>query len=378
MLLTELEARNFRNLRGNTGCGPGLNILLGDNGQGKTSWLEAIHLLATTRSFRTAKLSEAIAFDETSAMVAGKVSVSDEIHHQLRAVLEGNSKAFSVNGKRETIQRYLGELHSVVFNADELEVVRGTPEHRRRFLDDSITAIHPPYVQTIGDYSRVLRQKNSLLQTARDREVPLEKVKESLAPWNEQLAAIASKVHRSRARIVERLNAALAKGLFGEERITIRYASSLEEKGDLSEYEALIAERLEIRVPAELVAGHSLIGPHRDDLEISLNGREIRKFGSSGQQRSALLLLQLANIEIFFEQRGEYPLFLLDDIDAELDYRRIGQLLEYLAGRTQTFVTTSKESFSQEFGSLANILRVVDGGFVKGNDAAQSAASPSV
>jgi DNA replication and repair protein RecF len=262
-----------------------------------------------------------------------------------------------------------------VFNADELEVVRGTPEHRRRFLDDSITAIHPPYVQTIGDYSRVLRQKNSLLQTARDREMPLEKVRESLAPWNEQLAAVASKVHRSRVRIVERLNAALAKGLFGDERITIKYASSLEEKGDLSDYEALISERLELRVQAELVSGHSLIGPHRDDLEISLNGREIRKYGSSGQQRSALLLLQLANIEIFFEQRGEYPLFLLDDIDAELDYRRIGQLLEYLAGRTQTFVTTSKESFAEEFGSFAKILRVVDGGFVGEIDTAQSAAN---
>ena len=375
MLLTELEARGFRNLRGNTGCGPGLNILLGDNGQGKTSWLEAIHLLATTRSFRTAKLSEAITFDEASAVVVGKVLISDEIKHELRAVLEGNSKAFAVNGKRETIQRYLGELHAVVFNADELEVVRGTPEHRRRFLDDSITAIHPPYVQTIGDYSRVLRQKNSLLQNARDREITLEKVREILAPWNEQLASIATKVHRSRVRIVERLNAALAKGLFGDERITIKYASSLEEKGDLSDYEALISERLELRVQAELVSGHSLIGPHRDDLEISLNGREIRKYGSSGQQRSALLLLQLANIEIFFEQRGEYPLFLLDDIDAELDYRRIGQLLEYLAGRTQTFVTTSKESFAEEFGSFAKILRVVDGGFVGEIDTAQSAAN---
>jgi len=361
MLLTELGAQNFRNLRGNTVCGPGLNILLGDNGQGKTNWLECIHILATTRSFRTAKLSEAIRFDEGSALLVGKIRVSDEISHELRAVLEGNTKAFSVNGKRETIQRYLGELHAVVFNADELEVVRGTPEHRRRFLDDSITAIHPPYVQTIGDFSKVIRQKNSLLQTSRDRELALEKVRESLAPWNEQLAAIASKVHRSRVRIVERLNAALAKGLFGEERISIRYASSLEEKGDLLEYERLISERLELRVQAELVAGHSLIGPHRDDLEILLEGREIRKFGSSGQQRSALLLLQLANIEIFFEQRGEYPLFLLDDIDAELDFRRIGQLLEYLSGRTQTFVTTSKESFAEEFGSLATVLRVKEG-----------------
>lgn len=372
MLLTELGARNFRNLKGNAVCGPSLNILLGDNGQGKTNWLECIHILATTRSFRTSKLSEAIRFDEGSALLVGKIRVSEEITHELRAVLEGNSKAFSVNGKRETIQRYLGELHAVVFNADELEVVRGTPEHRRRFLDESITAIHPPYVQTIGDFAKVIRQKNSLLQNARDRELSLVKVRESLAPWNEQLAAIATKVHRSRVRIVERLNNALAKGLFGEEKISIRYASSLEEKGDLTDYERLIAERLEMRAQAELVSGHSLIGPHRDDLEITLNGREIRKFGSSGQQRSALLLLQLANIEIFFEQRGEYPLFLLDDIDAELDYRRIGQLLEYLANRTQTFVTTSKESFAEEFGSLATILRVREGGVNASEDSVQS------
>lgn len=374
MLLTELEARNFRNLRGKTGCGPGLNILLGDNGQGKTNWLEAIYLLATTRSFRTPKLSEAIRFDEASALVVANVRVSEEITHELRVVLDGNTKAFSVNGKRETIQRYLGELHAVIFNADQLEIIRGTPDRRRRFLDESIVAIHPPYVQTVADLSKVLKQKNSLLQASRDREWPLTKVAESLAPWNEQLAAIAAKVHRSRIRIVERLNAALAKGLFGDENLSIRYASSLEDKGDFSNYEALITERLEHRVQAELVAGHSLIGPHRDDLEMLLDGREIRKFGSSGQQRSALLMLLLANIEIYFEQRREYPLFLLDDIDAELDYKRIGQLLEYLTGRTQTFVTTSKESFAEEFGTMARTLRVENGRFADtGSLAAQTA-----
>ena len=365
MLLTELEARGFRNLRGNAVCGDGLNILLGDNGQGKTNWLEAIYLLATTRSFRTAKLSEAINFDEGMAVVVGKVLQAKDIRHELRVVLEGNTKAFSVNGKRETAGRYLGELHAVVFNADELEVVRGTPENRRRFLDESITAIHPPYVQTVTDYQRVIRQKNSLLQSARDKELTLEKTADALEPWNEQLAALAAKVHRSRVRYVQRLNEALEKDLFGDRQITIRYASSLEEKGDLEDYIGLITERLRLRVQAELVAGHSLIGTHRDDLEVLMEGREIRKYGSSGQQRSALLMLQLANIEIYFAQRGEYPLFLLDDIDAELDYSRIGQLLEYLDGKTQTFVTTSKESFAEEFAAGARLMRVENGGVIE-------------
>ena len=362
MLLTELEVRDFRNIRGKIACGVGLNILLGENGQGKTNWLEAIYFLATTHSFRTSRLSEAIRFGVTTAIVTGQVRQSEEITRELRAIAEGNAKAFLVNGKREAVQRYLGQLHAVVFNADELEIVRGTPDNRRRFLDESITAIHPPYVQSVSDYNRVIKQKNSLLQTARDREYSLEKTSELLEPWNEQLSLIAAKIHRSRVRFVERLNDALDKDLFGDRHITIRYASSLEEKGDLNDYASLIAERLKLRVQAEVAAGYSLIGTHRDDLEILLDGREIRKFGSSGQQRSALLMLQLANIEIYFAQRGEYPLFLLDDIDAELDYRRIGQLLEYLSGKTQTFITTSKESFVEKFGGNGGqIFRVSNG-----------------
>jgi DNA replication and repair protein RecF len=361
MQLTELEARNFRNLRGKIACESDLNILIGLNGQGKTNWLEAIYLLATTGSFRTAKLAEAIRFDENEAVIAGRVRQSEEITRELRCVLEGAAKSFAVNGKRESVQRYLGQLHAVVFNSDELEIVRGEPANRRRFLDESITAIHPPYVQTAADYARVIKQKNSLLQRARDEEYSIERTAELLEPWNTQLVALAGKIHRSRERIVLRLNEALEKRLFGEDEIAIRYASSLEEKGDLADYEPLLAERLILRVQAELVAGYSLVGPHRDDLEILLDGREIRKFGSSGQQRSALLMLQLANISIYHAQRGEYPLFLLDDLDAELDYPRIGQLLDYLKDKTQTFVTTSKDSFADQFGRQANVVQIRSG-----------------
>jgi DNA replication and repair protein RecF len=114
-------------------------------------------------------------------------------------------------------------------------------------------------------------------------------------------------------------------------------------------------------VQAEIAAGYSLVGTHRDDLEILLDGHDIRKFGSAGQQRSALLLLQIANLSVYQAQQQEYPLFLLDDIDAELDYQRIGQLLEFLDGKTQTFVTTSKESFVENFGRSSAVFRVDSG-----------------
>ncbi|HVF30781.1 MAG TPA: DNA replication and repair protein RecF [Pyrinomonadaceae bacterium] len=366
MLLETLEVTDFRNLTGSLAPTRGLNILVGENGRGKTNWLEAVHILSTTRSFKTARPQEAIRFNEELAIVRGRVRQSEEIVHELQIAIQPTSKILSVNGKRETLNEYLGELHAVVFNSDALEVVRGGPDARRRFLDDAIVSLSPPFVQTFGDYSRVLKQKNSLLQTARDREFPLEKIAELLEPWNEQLIALATRIHRGRVRIVERLNEVLERRLFGNESITIRYVSSLEGKGDLTNYEELVGERLKLRVQAETVAGHSLVGPHRDDLEILFDGLDLRKYGSAGQQRSALLVLQLANISVYEATRGEYPLFLLDDLDAELDYRRIGQLLDFLHDKTQTFVTTSKESFVEKFGRDASIFRI-------GNDAGKAA-----
>src|SRR5205085_11013599 len=143
--------------------------------------------------------------------------------------------------------------------------------------------------------------------------------------------------------------------------ISIRYVSSLEGKGDLSDYEALISERLRLRLQAEIAAGYSLIGPHRDDLEILFDGREMRTFGSSGQQRSALIILDLAAISVYYSWHSEYPLFLMDDVDAELDRKRVDHLLEYLDGRTQTFVTTSKEGLVERYANRAHLVEITNG-----------------
>lgn len=361
MLLESLEVHNFRNLSGVISCGQHLNIIFGENGQGKTNWLEAIYTLATTKSFKTARLQDTINFDEELAWIRGTVQQSAEIRRTIQVTLQNNSKTLSINGKKEAVNRYLGQLYTVIFNADELEIIRGTPEHRRKFLDAGIVGIYPPFVQTLADYNRVIKQKNALLQSAQENEFSLEKTAEMLEIWNEQLVALAARIHKARIRYVERLQGVLEKKLFQREEISIRYVSSLEGKGDLSDYAALLTERLKLRVQAELASGYALLGTHRDDLEIQFDGRDLRAFGSSGQQRSALLLLQIANLSVYFSQHNEYPLFLLDDIDAELDYKRIGQLLEFLSDKTQTFVTTSKESFVEKFGANANLIAVEKG-----------------
>src|SRR5215207_5700267 len=307
MLLESLEVHNFRNLSGKVYWGSGLNIVYGDNGQGKTNWLEAVYLLATTKSFRTQRLQEAIRFGEDLAVVRGRVARSRDVHRDLQVTLQGNTKTLSVNGKREPVTRYLSQLHVVAFTADELEVVRGGPEARRRFLDRGVVSLHHSYVQTLADYQRVVKQKNRLLQNLSESETSVENARTLIEPWNEQIVLLGATIHRARRDYVERLGHSLQQRLFEREEITIRYVSALEGKGDLEDYEGLIKERLRLRLNAEISSGYSLIGPHRDDLEILFDGRDIRTYGSSGQQRSALILLDLAAISVYYSWHNEYP-----------------------------------------------------------------------
>jgi DNA replication and repair protein RecF len=364
MLLESLEAHQFRNLGGEVFWGEGLNIISGENGQGKTSWLEAIYLLATTKSFRTQRPQEAIRFGESLAVVRGRVARSRDVHRDIQVTLQGNSKSLSLNGKSETVANYLSQLHVISFTADELEVVRGGPEARRRFLDRGVISLHHSYVQTRADYQRFIKQKNRLLQDLSDSGAGIDNARELIEPWNEQITLLGSTIHRARSDYVERLRQSLQTRLFEREDVTIRYLSSLEGKGDIGDYESLLRERLRLRLQAEIASGYALVGPHRDDLEVLLDGRDLRAYGSSGQQRSALILLDLAAVSVYHLWHNEYPLFLMDDVDAELDERRIGRLLEHLRGRTQTFVTTSKGDLIKEFAKNAKVFDVRDGAAV--------------
>ena len=361
MLLAEIEATNFRNLSGKISWGPQLNIIYGNNGQGKTSWLEAIHILARTKSFRTQRLQETIKFGEGVAVITGRVTAGAEIIRELQVALQDNSKAIFVNSKREPLARYLSQLQVFSFTAADLDVVRGMPEARRRFLDRGISSIKPAYLQTIVDYSKVLKQKNKLLHVANEEEFSIEKLTDLVTPWNDQLIRLATIIHEERTAYVNGLNTALERQLFDRRDLGTRYLSSLEGKGDLSDYEGLLRSRIALRMGAEMAAGHSLIGPHRDDLEILLDGHEIRVYGSSGQQRSALLLLDLAAISLYNLATNDQPVFVIDDVDAELDERRIRRLLEYLEDRTQTFITTSKRSHVEGFFSRAHVYEIEEG-----------------
>lgn len=361
MLLENLETYNWRNINGIAVWNPDLNLIYGENGQGKTNWLEAIYLLATTKSFRTQKLQEAVTYDNHTAFVRGTVSRNQDIHRELQVTLQGAVKTLTVNGKRENTAAYLGQLHAYAFTANELDTIRGTPEARRKFLDRGVASLHQSYVHTLADYNRVVKQKNRLLQEKLTDSDDTSKIKQQVEIWNFQLVKLGAEIHHARVDYVEKLNEKLRRDLFGAEKYAIRYVSSLEGKGDLADYEKLFATRLEIRFQAEMQAGYSLIGTHRDDLEITFDNRSLRTYGSSGQHRSALILLDLAAIDVYYEWHQEYPLFVMDDVDAELDARRLSLLLQQLEGRTQTFITTSDEELRHKYAGRASMYKIVAG-----------------
>lgn len=368
MHLAHLEANEFRNLTGAIDFSPGLNVLYGANAQGKSNWLEAVYLLATTKSFRTAHPRETICHGATEALLRGTVARGN-LTKDLQLLISDATKQTFVNGKREAVVRYLGALDAIAFTAHEMEVVRGGPEARRRFLDRGIVSTLPAYLGTLAEYNRVIKQKHRLLRDASEADDPTPFIP-LIQSWNDQLVALGSEIHRARIDYVERLRIHLNPQLFEVEEITVQYRSSLEGKGDLGDYDNLLRERLALRLRNEISLGYALVGPHRDDLEIRSDGYDVARFGSSGQQRSALLVLDLAQIGVYHQTFGEYPIFLIDDIDAELDRTRIEILLDYLDGEVQTIVSTSKYSLADRYRDRAALRLIVKGGVAARTDSA--------
>ncbi len=364
MLLTRIEASGFRNLEGFAEFGPGLNIFYGDNAQGKTNWLEAVYILGNTKSFRTSQLRECIAFDASNALLRGE-TLRGSVTKQIQLLIAEDSKQLFVNGKRESLARYLGNLTVFVFSLEELDVIRGEPGQRRRFIDRGAVTATPRFLSTLSRYNQVIKQKNRLLGEA-NKSDNRDQFLSQIEAWNEQLVELGASIHNQRASYVERLNQVLdqndhGRAIFGAERINVRYRSQLEGKGDLDRYCDLFRERLALRLTAEIAAGRSLIGPHRDDLEILSDDHEVARYGSAGQQRSALLLLDLAQVSIYNSIYEESPVLLIDDIDAELDRSRIEALLSELEGRTQTVISTSRRAIANRYRDRASVYCVERG-----------------
>lgn len=337
MIIKRLKAKNFRNVKeANIEFSDGVNLLLGKNAQGKTNIIESIYIFSRGRSFRHADDKSLIRFGEQGFSI-GIEYESATGKGTLEYSLYGKERRRMKNGyKIDKISEMIGSFNAVLFYPDDLSLVKGSPEERRLFLNVAISQCSPLYIGAYADYKKALDNRNCLLKSASKGMY----VDESeLSAWSELMATHASFIYVERMKYIKKLEV-YAKRVVediseGRETLTLSYESDLSE--DISEDRDRVKEEyLKIfseGIMKERLAGVSLYGPHRDDMEIRINGTDARSFASQGQQRSIVLALKLAEGEVSRDVNGEYPVFLLDDVLSELDEGRQRYILSGLSSR---------------------------------------------
>jgi len=354
MHLTSLEADRLRNLKVVSLRLPeGLTLVTGRNGQGKTALLEAIYLLGTGRSFRTRRLDELVSWQGGPLRVAASVD-HRQGDNRLTVVVDDNARSLLVDGEEQDLVSFIGRLDVVDLTAERMAVLRGAPPERRRFLDRGIVGLRPAFLRTLGEYRRVLQQRNALLRTAHsDRQLHAAQ----LDVWDERLVQAAGELHRRRREYAVRLAGELGEIsrllLDNGAQLGLEYRPSPCQARDAepARFEEVFAEALARGRGKDLALGHTFQGPHRDGLGVDLDGVDLRKFGSAGQVRAAMIALKLGKLSLVRKDREEAPLFLLDDFDSDVDEGRATVLARYLRdGGFQALVATSKEAMAERLG----------------------------
>ncbi|MBN1566635.1 MAG: DNA replication/repair protein RecF [Acidobacteria bacterium] len=342
MNLTRLRLFHYRNIDElEIFPSAGTNLFSGLNGQGKTNLLESIYLLGYGKSFRTAAPKDCIQHGQTECRVEGTVQ-HGTLSRDLCVSISQQEKKLLLLGKPAALDEFVGNLHLLAFTHEHLNVVRGSPADRRAFLDRAMVTLYPGHITYLAVYGRSLRQRNRMLASAREGR---SSVDESLFDsWDEAIIKPGARILSHRMRYVEHMKQELPQGLFGSDAMKMHYYSTVTaEDADVLLIENSFRQQLRQARPRDRQNGYTSVGPHRDDLKLYVNGRSLVDFGSAGQQRSALLSLYFSQMEIHRKHHGFYPVFLVDDAEAELDIQRIDTFLKFLSQRTQTFLTSAKE-----------------------------------
>ena len=336
MYIKEIELKDFRNYKElRTSFSKNVNIFLGNNAQGKTNLLEGIYLNAMAKSFKTTKDKELIRFGEEFCKIKTIAFFDDDEHSTEIVINKEGKKGVKLDGvKINKTSELLERIFIIIFSPEDLKIVKDEPEKRRKFIDRELCQIKPGYYNDLNNYKRVLKQRNTYLKEDR--------IETSILDiWDHELARYGSKVIERRNEFIKRINE-ISKEIHknisgGKENLELVYESNISFSDDIENYfyEIILSSRNDdIR---NRTTGR---GPHKDDLKISADGIDLRKYGSQGQQRTAALSLKLSEIKLIEEEMGEKPILLLDDVLSELDNDRQNFLIHSLGGN-QLFIPTT-------------------------------------
>ena len=335
MYIEKIKLNNFRNYEElELNLNKNINIIYGNNAQGKTNILEAVFLSSFGKSFRTNKEKEMISFNHDKCFV--------EIFYQKKdrdgkiKIEIGNKKQISLNGvKLKKLSELLGKINIVIFTPDDINILRDGPAGRRRFLDILIGQLRPNYIYNLNMYLKTIEQRNNYLRQIREKN----NSEEMLEIWDEKLAEYGEKIFLYRKefidKIIKKINN-IHKNITDEkEKIEIQYISNCENKEN---YLKLLKERRKL----DIIKGYTTKGIHRDDFIVFINGNDVKVYGSQGQNRTAVLSLKIAELQVVYDEIGEYPILLLDDFMSELDEERRINFLQNIEN-TQVILTGTEK-----------------------------------
>lgn len=335
MYIKSLDLKNFRNYEEEKieFC-PEKNIIYGSNGQGKTNIIEALYFLQTGRSYRCTKEKEVIKFGEEYARIEAEF-IKNEIKNNALFFIS-DKKSVKLNGVNiDRLSEIIGNINIVIFTPDHLNLIKEGPSVRRNFLDSFISQLKKSYFKNLVSYYKVLKQRNNILKKKN------KDMLSTISVWDEKLAELSVSICEMRQNIIEKINEKINNVTLAKEKLELVYIPGI--KGDFKDKENII-NQLQQGIDRDMEYGMTMTGPHRDDFEIYLDGNNIKKYGSQGQQRSCVLKLKLCECEIIKEKTGEMPPILLDDILSELDEERRHLFIENIKD-TQVIITCTDKDF---------------------------------
>lgn len=358
MYIKELKIKNFRNYENiNVSFNKNVNILYGDNAQGKTNLLESIYLLGITKSHREFIDNNLIKEGTKEATIEGTI-YKNKIATKLEIIINERKKQLKVdNTEIKKVSDYISNFNIIIFYPEDLEIIKGFPSARRKFLNLEISQIYNSYFKVLADYNRLLKIRNNLLRKENIDINYFETI-------NEYFIDKAVFIYRARKKFVDKINeesTGVYKSLTGESGFRIAYDSNVIDYND-QELRVYIKAKLNEIYQKERKVGVSLFGPHRDDIQFYLNELNLRDYGSQGQQRIAVLTTKLSEIAMFKNSRKETPVLLLDDVFSELDKKKRQRLVKFIKHNVQTIITTTDiKSIDEKILEKAKIIEIKAG-----------------
>ena len=334
MYIEKIKLENFRNYKyENIELNKLINIIFGDNAQGKTNILEAIYFTSLGKSFRTNKEKEIVKENESQAKIEINF-IKNNRKEKINAEIS-DKKNFYINDiPVKKLSELVGKINIVLFSPEDIEILRNEPIKRRKFLNIMISQLRPKYIFLLSEYNKVLEQRNNYLKKIKYEN----KSQEYLTIWDEQLEKIGIKIYEYRKEFIEKINNKIKKihlnTTENKENIEIKYKTNIDKKNYM--------ENLLKNKSIDIQKGYTSIGIHRDDFEIYINKKNVAIFGSQGQQRTSIISLKLAEAEVIYDEIEEYPIVLLDDFMSELDKKRINGFIQNIKNNQVLITTTDK------------------------------------